>query len=72
MSDLRVRGPWRQDELEPRIVLDGDGEFFAIGISAAGAAWIVAAMNVQDQAREEPSPGYFEPRSRASRTTSDH
>jgi hypothetical protein len=38
-------GSWRQDDLEPRIVLDGSGEFFAIAVSSREAARIVSAMN---------------------------
>jgi hypothetical protein len=38
-------GRWRQDDLEPRIVLDGNGEFFAIGISGPAAARIVVSLN---------------------------
>ena len=56
MRQRRAPGPWRQDDLEPRIILDGDGEFFAIGASGFEAARIVASLN-----RTEPpaidSPG---------------
>ncbi len=45
MQDERQTGPWRQDDLEPRIVLDGKGEFFAIGISGSAASRIVASLN---------------------------
>ena len=72
MSETGVRGPWRQDELEPRIVLDGEGEFFAIGVSAAGAAWIVAALNGQEQARTERRSDFFEPRNRGRLTNPEH
>lgn len=45
MQEKRQTGPWRQDDLEPRIILDGTGEFFAIGISGSTAARIVASLN---------------------------
>ena len=57
----KKRGPWRQDSLEPRIVLNGAGDFFAIGASVAEASQIVAALNAREQEesarwthREEP------------------
>jgi hypothetical protein len=73
MRDKRLRGPWRQDDLEPRIVLDGEGEFFAIAVSAAGAAWIVAALNAEEPVRgPERLPGGFEAASRSRIGPTDH
>ena len=71
MRDKRLRGPWKQDDLEPRIVLDEEGEFFAIAVSAAGAAWIVTAMN-GEPARAEHLPGGFEAASRNRIGPTDH
>lgn len=45
MQEKRSSGPWRQDDLEPRIVLDANSEFFAIGISGAAAETIVGSLN---------------------------
>ncbi len=48
-SAEKKKGPWRQDSLEPRIVLDGSGEFFAIGASVSDASQIVAALNAAEE-----------------------
>lgn len=72
MRDKRLGGPWRQDDLEPRIVLDGEGEFFAIAASAAGAAWIVAALNTEEPARAERPTGGFEVTPRGRVQATDH
>ena len=72
MRDKRLNGPWRQDDLEPRIVLDGEGEFFAIAVSAAGAAWIVTALNASEPARAERIARSFEAASRSRIGPIDH
>ncbi|HEY6221571.1 MAG TPA: hypothetical protein VIX13_03450 [Candidatus Eisenbacteria bacterium] len=55
MSQERVFGPWRQDELEPRIILDGEGDFFAIGVSAFEAERIVESLNRTEPAKPKRS-----------------
>jgi len=72
MREKRLRGPWRQDDLEPRIVLDGEGEFFAIAVSPGSAAWIVTAMNADEPAPAERLPGGFEAASRSRIGPTDH
>ena len=72
MREKRLRGPWKQDDLEPRIVLDGEGEFFAIAVSTAGAAWIVTAMNTDEPARVDRPQAAIEAASRSRIGPTDH
>lgn len=72
MKQRSLSGPWRQDDLEPRIVLDGDGEFFAIGISGPESERIVAALNAAARADAERSTAVFERHTRAEPKNQEH
>jgi hypothetical protein len=72
MQDKGQSGRWRQDDLEPRIVLDAGGEFFAIAVSGRAAARIVASLNRTEAEEMEATLPGLDPGGRAKTRESSH